>query len=231
MNKTKNIVIIVLGVVFIAVVAFGLKTWDNEGQQLSSQNEKELTAAYKSEPIIRVTSDNLFTSENVTASPVVLSFIATGIKDTYINGQSLEKATEAMVDQAGVYEAIIESEGGLKAILKFTIDPNLQIETGSAIKGDEIRSEMYTGEIKPPVIAPVVKALSPDTLTNGGSVSAEEIIIEYSSPEGISSVVLDDEEMEVTGTVTSYMPGQHRLVVTDNKGQSTVYTFTNTYDE
>ena len=231
MNKFKNMAIAVLAVAFIAVTVFGLKTWNDDGIAKSGQSEKKTTEAAKQAPEVKITSDNQFTPEGITNTAVTLSFSGSDIKDTYLNGRSLEKAEEALVEKAGVYEAIAETQSGEKVMLKFTIDPQLQIDPATAVKADSLKSEAYTGEIKPPAEGPVVQAVNPAALKNGGSVSAEVIEIAYSSPDGIASVVLDGETMEITGSVTSYAAGSHNLTVTDNKGQSTVFTFTNTYGE
>ncbi|MDO4289353.1 MAG: hypothetical protein Q4C55_09225 [Eubacterium sp.] len=230
MNRLKNAAIVILAAAFVAIVAFGLKTWNNEGVAMSSQEEKT-AVVYQSAPEIKITSDNLFTPEGVTNTAVTLSFSGSKLKDTYLNGKSLEKAEEAMVDKDGAYEAIAETEEGQKVILKFTIDSKAEIDAASAVKGSTLKSEAYTGEIKAPEVGPVVQAVSPADLKNGGTVSAESVEIAYSSADGIASVTLDGEAMDITGSVISYMSGAHSLMVTDTKGQSTVFTFTNTYGE
>lgn len=237
MKKIKNIVIVLLLLALGIVLFYGLKTWSNDGKDKAAE-VKTTTSVQKqvpSVPTITITSTNNFDQNNVTNSDVSLSFKASNLKDVYINGQSIndtqstEKITEAIVTSPGAYEVIVEDSSGSKAIIKFSIDPEMVVPTEGSKKASDIKSEAYTGEIKVAPQGPTITAQVPSTLTNGGTVATELVTLDYTSANTIQSVTLDGERMEIIGSVTTYVSGKHTVVVTDITGASSTFTFTNNY--
>ncbi len=239
MKHVKNTVIVILFVVFCVIIVYGLKTWNNDGKKKVAANANQPSTSVQSTdkttaPTIMITSNNLFNENNVTNSDVSVAFKTSGLKDAFVNGislndpQSQEKVTEALLSNPGNYEIIVEDNNGSKAVLRFSIDPNVVIAEEGGKKASDIKSEPYTGEVAQ-IQGPVITAQTPAGLTNGGTVSSEFVTLAYSSPEQITSVTLDGEAMEIIGTVTSYMSGKHTVVVTDSKGASSTFTFTNNY--
>ncbi len=240
MKHVKNTVIVILFVVFCVLIVYGLKTWNNDGKKKVAANANQPTTTVQNAdkaaaPMITITSNNLFNENNVTNGDVSVAFKASDLKDAFVNGTSLndpqsqEKVTEALLSNPGSYEIIAEDNNGSKAILRFSIDPNVVISEEGGKKASDIKSEPYTGEVAQIQQGPSITAQTPAELTNGGTVSSEFVTLAYSSPEQITSVTLDGEAMEVIGTVTSYMSGKHTVVVTDSKGASSTFTFTNNY--
>lgn len=239
MKHVKNTVIVILFVVFCVLIVYGLKTWNNDGKKKVAANTSQPTTTVQNTdkttaPTITITSNNFFNENNVTNGDVSVAFKASDLKDAFVNGTSLndpqsqEKVTEALLSNPGNYEIIVEDSNGSKAVLRFSIDPNAVISEEGGKKASDIKSEPYTGEAVQ-VQGPTITAQTPAGLTNGGTVSSEFVTLAYSSPEQITSVTLDGEAMEVIGTVTSYMSGKHTVVVTDSKGASSSFTFTNNY--
>ncbi|WP_195270214.1 hypothetical protein [Eubacterium sp. 1001713B170207_170306_E7] len=239
MKQVKNTVIVILFVVFCVIIVYGLKTWNNDGKKKVEANGDQPTVTAQNtdkttSPTITITSNNIFNENNVTNGDVSVMFKASDLKDAYVNGTSLndpqsqEKVTEALLLNPGTYEVIVEDNSGSKAVLRFSIDPNVVVPAEGGKKASDIKSEPYTGEVAQ-VQGPTITAQTPSGLVNGGTVSAEFVTLAYSSPQQVTSVTLDGETMEVIGTVTSYMSGKHTVVVTDSSGASSTFTFTNDY--
>lgn len=239
MKHIKNIIIVVLFVLFCVIIVYGLKTWNDDGKKKIKADESQPTTTVQKtdkndNPAITITSNNVFGENNVTNGEVSVMFKASDLKDAFVNGTSLndsqskEKVTEAVLSNPGAYEVVVEDNSGSKAVLRFSIDPNVVIPEGSGKKASDIKSEPFTGEVAQ-VKGPAITAQTPAGLTNGGTVSSEFVTLAYSSSEQITSVTLDGDTVEIIGTVTSYMPGKHTVVVTDSKGASTTFTFTNDY--
>ncbi|MEG0309676.1 MAG: hypothetical protein RR310_05085 [Eubacterium sp.] len=234
MKKYKNFIIIILVIAFFVIMIYGLKTWNNAGKEMASKEPPTTSVpvpsvinSKNSVPEIKITSDNNFMTGNITNTAVTVSIVSNDLKDIYVNGVSLGKSNEALLETPGSYEIIAENNDGVKSILKFNIDPVASMPTVGIIKSEAIKSEPYTGPITSP--GPVIETQSPENLVDGGTISAELVTLAYSSENEIASVTLDGEKMEIVGTVTSYVPGKHVVVVADAKGNSTTFTFTNNY--